>query len=159
MVSLAINEDGLILGHQEYQRNVADVKALDPLLKVVQANTGVIPKEISADRGFSRALAEEERWSRRLGIKRLAIPRRGKQPHPARRASWFRRAMRRRVAIEPVIGHLKQDHRMNRCRYKGGVGDTINVIWASLAWNTKKLVFLSWLKEEKRILRALQMAA
>jgi IS5 family transposase len=159
VVSLAINEDGLILGHQEYQGNVADVKTLDPLLQVVQGNTGVIPPEISADRGFSRALAQEERWSRRLGIKRLAIPRKGKQRHPHRRASWFRRAMRRRVAIEPVIGHLKQDHRMNRCRYKGWVGDTINVVWASLAWNTKKLVSLSWLKEEKRAQKALLMAA
>jgi hypothetical protein len=44
---------------------------------------------------------------------------------------------------------------MNRCRYRGGVGDTINVVLASLAWNTKKLVFLSWLKEEKRAQRAL----
>jgi IS5 family transposase len=158
VVSLAINEDGLILGHQEYQCNVADVKTLDPLLKVVQANTGVIPPEISADRGFSRALETEERWSRRLGIKRLAIPRKGKQRHPHWRASWFRRALRRRVAIEPVIGHLKQDHRMNRCRYKGWVGDTVNVVWASVAWNTKKLVFLSWLKEEKRAQRALLMA-
>ena len=150
VVSLALNEDGLVLGHQEYQTNVADVKTLDPLLAAVQANTGVIPQEISADRGFSRPGLKEQRWCRRLGVKRLAIPRKGKQPHPDRRASWFRRAIRRRAAIEPVIGHLKQDHRMNRCRYKGRVGDTANVAWASLAWNTKKLVFLSWLKEEKR---------
>jgi len=134
---------------------VADVKTLDPLLKVVEANTGVIPPEVSADRGFSRALETEARWSRRLGIKRLAIPRKGKKRHPEHRASWLRRALRRRVATEPVIGHLKQDHRMNRCRYRGGVGDTINVVLASLAWNTKKLVFLSWLKEEKRAQRAL----
>ena len=154
VVSLAFNEDGLILGHQEYQTNMADVKTLDPLLKAVQVNTGVIPQQISADRGFSRSLAKEQRWCRRLGVKRLAIPRRGKQRHPHRLASWFRRAVRRRAAIEPVIGHLKQDHRMNRCRYKGGVGDTANVLWASLAWNTKKVVFLSWLKEEKQALKA-----
>lgn len=159
VVSLALNEDGLILGHQEYQRNVADVKTLDPLLKVVQVNTGVIPREISADRGFSRSWPKERRWCRRLGVKRLAIPRKGKRPHPDRRASWFRRAMRRRVAVEPVIGHLKQDHRMNRCRYKGWIGDTVNVGWASLAWNTKKLVFLSWLKEEKRGPKTLFRAA
>jgi IS5 family transposase len=159
IVSLALNEDGLILGHQEYQRNVADVKTLDPLLRAVQINTGVIPQEISADRGFSRSLSKERRWCRRLGVKRLAIPRKGKRPHPDRRAPWFRRAIRRRVAVEPVIGHLKQDHRMNRCRYKGWVGDTANVAWASLAWNTKKLVFLSWLKEEKRGPQTLLRAA
>ncbi len=159
VVSLALNEDGLILAHQEYQRNVADVKTLDPLLRAVQVNTGVIPQEISADRGFSRPWSKEQRWCRRLGVTRLAVPRKGKQPHPHRRASWFRKAMRRRVGIEPVIGHLKQDHRMNRCRYKGCAGDTANVVWASLAWNTKKLVFLSWLKEEKRGLKTLLCAA
>ena len=159
VVSLALNEDGLVLGHQEYQRNVADVKTLDPLLTAVQINTGVIPQEISADRGFSRPGSKEEGWCRRLGVKRLAIPRKGKQPHPDRQASWFRRAIRRRVAVEPVIGHLKQDHRMNRCRYKGWVGDMANVTWASLAWNTKKLVFLSWLKEEKRGPKTLLCAA
>jgi len=155
VVSLALNENGLILGHQEYQTNVADVKTLDPLLAAVQANTGLIPQEISADRGFSRPWLKEQRWCRRLGVTRLAVPRKGKHPHPDRRASWFRKAIRRRVAIEPVIGHLKQDHRMNRCRYKGRVGDTGNVVWASLAWNIKKLVFLSWLKEEKRGRKAL----
>ena len=159
VVSLGINEDGIILGHQEYQSNVADVKTLDPLLKVVEANTGVIPPEVSADRGFSRALEVEKSWSLRLGIKRLAIPRKGKSRHPDHRAFWFRRALRRRIGIEPVIGHLKKDHRMNRCQYKGWVGDTINVVLASLAWNTKKLVFLSWLKEEKQAQRALLRAA
>jgi len=154
IVSLALNEDGLILGHQEYQTNVADVKTLDPLLQAVQVNTGVIPQQISADRGFSRSWAKEQRWCRRLGVKRLAVPRRGKQRHPHRLTSWFQRAVRRRAAIEPVIGHLKHDHRMNRCRYKGCVGDTANVLWASLAWNTKKVVFLSWLKEEKQALKA-----
>ena len=159
VVSLAFNEDGLVLGHQEYQMNVADVKTLDPLLRAVQINTGVIPQEISADRGFSRPWSKEQKWCRHLGVKRLAIPQKGKQPHPDRWASWFRRAIRRRVAIEPVIGHLKQDHRMNRCRYKGWVGDMANVTWASLAWNTKKLVFLSWLKEEKRGPKTLLCAA
>jgi hypothetical protein len=40
---------------------MADVKTLDPLLKAVQVNTGVIPQQISADRGFSRSLAKEQR--------------------------------------------------------------------------------------------------
>ena len=158
VVALAINEDGMILAHDEYQRNVVDGKTLDPLLKGVQGNTGEFPQEVSADRGFSRAFSKEERWRRRLGLKRVAIPRRGKQLHPYGRVSWFRRALRRRVKIEPVIGHLKNDHRMNRCRYKGTVGDTANMVWASLAWNTKKVVFLSWLKQEKQVLKELRWA-
>jgi IS5 family transposase len=158
VVSLAMNEDGLIVAHEEYQRNIADVKTLNPLLQGMQTNTGKSPLEISADRGFSRSFRKEESWRQRLGLKRVAIPRRGKQLHPHHRDSWFRRALRRRVKIEPVIGHLKNDHRMNRCRYKGAIGDTANVVWASLAWNTKKIVFLSWLKEGKQARRELKLA-
>jgi hypothetical protein len=38
----------------------------------------------------------------------------------------IRREMRRRAAIEPVIGHLKDDHRMRRNHLKGRHGDRIN---------------------------------
>lgn len=42
--------------------------------------------------------------------------------------------------MEAVIGHLKSDHRMDRCRYKGFDGDKMNVSLAVMAWNTKKWV-------------------
>jgi hypothetical protein len=45
---------------------------------------------------------------------------------------------RRRAAIEPLIGHLKTDHRMGRSFYKGISGDQINVLLACSAWNLKK---------------------
>ena len=156
VVALAKNEDGLILAHQEYQRNVADVRTLAPMLQRVQENTGEFPSELSGDRGFSQSLQKEERFRKRWGVKRMAIPRKGKSPHPHSKASWFQRARKRRVKMEPVIGHLKNDHRMNRCRYQGVVGDTANVVWATLAWNVKKIIHLHRLKEEKQILRAVQ---
>jgi len=37
-----------------------------------------------------------------------------------------KRIMRRRSAVEPEIGNLKQDHRMRRCHLKGSTGDAIN---------------------------------
>jgi hypothetical protein len=76
-------------------------------------------------------------------------PEKGEDAHPDSGETWFRKALRKRTAIEPVIGHLKNDHRMNRCRYKGIQGDTANVTWAALAWNTKKIVQLAAEKEEK----------
>ena len=44
----------------------------------------------------------------------------------------------RRVAIEPLIGHLKQDYRLARCYLKGQVGDQINLLLAATAWNLNK---------------------
>jgi len=155
LVSLAKNDDGLILSHQEYQRNMADVKTLGRVIAGIKRNTGQCPDDITADRGFDQSLTKQENCRRRWGAKRMAIPKKGKLPHPDSKEPWFRRALKQRVKIEPIIGHLKCDHRMNRCRYKGKVGDTVNVIWATLAWNTKKITQLVRVKAERLTRRSL----
>jgi hypothetical protein len=43
--------------------------------------------------------------------------------------------MRRRAAVEPVIGHLKDDHRMGRNYLKGRDGDRINAVLAAAGYN------------------------
>jgi IS5 family transposase len=48
--------------------------------------------------------------------------------------------MKRRAAVEPSIGHLKQDHRMDCCRLKGKVGDQINAILSAAGMNFRKLM-------------------
>jgi len=49
-----------------------------------------------------------------------------------------REKFRRRAAIEPVIGHLKSDHRMARNYLKGFSGDETNLLLAASAFNLKK---------------------
>lgn len=39
--------------------------------------------------------------------------------------------MRRRAAIEPVVGHLEDDHRKGRTHLKGREGNRINVVLAA----------------------------
>jgi transposase, IS5 family len=46
--------------------------------------------------------------------------------------------LKRRSAIEPVIGHTKHDHRMNRNYLLGKIGDRINALLSGSAWNLKK---------------------
>ena len=159
IVSLAKNDDGLILSHREYQHNVADVKTLGQVIGTIRKNVGQAPQEITADRGFDQSLKKQENCRRRWGVKQLAIPKKGKTPHPNSDKAWFKNALKQRVKIEPVIGHLKSDHRMNRCRYKGAKGDTVNVVWATLAWNTKKVTHLHRQKEEKQAQREMKRAA
>lgn len=50
--------------------------------------------------------------------------------------------MKRRAAIEPGIGHLKREHRMDRNRLKGREGDRINAILSAAGMNMAKL--LKW---------------
>ena len=159
IVALSKNDDGLILSHVEYQHNVADVKTLGQVITGIRRNTGKPPRDVTADRGFDQSLKKQENCRRRWGVQRVAIPKKGKTPHPRSKESWFRKALRQRVKIEPVIGHLKCDHRMNRCRYRGAAGDTVNVVLATLAWNTKKVVHLHRQKEEKQALREMKRTA
>ena len=47
--------------------------------------------------------------------------------------------LRRRQAVEPVIGHMKSDHRMARNYLQGWEGDRINATLAAAAFNFAKL--------------------
>jgi transposase, IS5 family len=62
----------------------------------------------------------------------------------------IRREMRRRAAVEPVIGHMKAEHRMSRDFLKGRDGDRCNAVLAAAGYNFS--LILIW---RKRLLRAL----
>ena len=49
---------------------------------------------------------------------------------------WFKR----RSAIEPVIGHMKNENRMDRNYLKGTDGDKMNAILAACGFNLRKLL-------------------
>ncbi len=51
-----------------------------------------------------------------------------------------RRQLRRRQAIEPIIGHLKADHRMDRCHLKGERGDRLHAVLCAAGFNIKWLL-------------------
>ena len=47
--------------------------------------------------------------------------------------------MKRRAAIEPCIGHVNGEHRMDRNRLKGTEGDQLNAILSAAGMNFRKL--------------------
>lgn len=52
--------------------------------------------------------------------------------------------MKRRAAVEPTIGHLKSEHRLERNQLRGTVGDSINAILSAAAMNFGKLLGFLW---------------
>lgn len=50
----------------------------------------------------------------------------------------LKNGFKRRVDIEPQIGHVKENHRLNRNFYKGIKGNIINVMLAAAPMNFKK---------------------
>jgi IS5 family transposase len=59
-------------------------------------------------------------------------------------APQIKREFKRRAAIEPVIGHLKEHHRMRRNYLAHASGDAINAVLATAGYNFRRL--LAWLR-------------
>ena len=56
----------------------------------------------------------------------------------------IKRQMKRRSAVEPVIGHLKSEHRMGCNHLAHRAGDAINAVLAAVGYNFRLL--LNWLR-------------
>lgn len=51
-----------------------------------------------------------------------------------------KRWLKRRTAVEPAIGHLKSDHRMDRCWLQGSLGDALHTIACAAGYNLRWLL-------------------
>ena len=91
--------------------NPFDGHTLGPVVAELEQLTGVETRRIHVDRGYR---GHNHRHKFRVWI--TGQVRRVTRP--------IRREMKRRAAVEPVIGHLKAEHRMNRNYLKGRAGDT-----------------------------------
>jgi transposase, IS5 family len=56
----------------------------------------------------------------------------------------MKREFKRRAAVEPVIGHLKDDHRMGRNYLAHASGDAVNAVLAAAGYNFRRLI--QWLR-------------
>ena len=56
----------------------------------------------------------------------------------------IKRQLRRRSAIEAVIGHLKNDGHLGRCFLKGRHGDAANIVLSAVGYNLR--LILAWLR-------------
>ena len=110
--------------------NSFDGHTLGPVVTELEQVTGVETRRIHVDKGY-RGHNHQEKF--RVWItgqaRRVTAP--------------IRREMKRRAAVEPVIGHLKAEHRMGRNYLKGRNGDRINAVLAAAGYNFSLL--LRWL--------------
>ena len=119
----------IIVGAKSFA-NEYDGHTLQGLLAQVEAMRGNEPEAAFCDRGF--------RGRKRVGKTTIQLPEvpSGKATDYEKRKA--RHNFGRRSAIEPVIGHLKNDFRLARNYLKGAIGDSINLLMAAAAFNCKK---------------------
>ena len=64
----------------------------------------------------------------------------------------IKRELRRRSAIEAVIGHMKAEGHLDRCYLKGAAGDAANAILSAVGYNLR--LVLAWLRILLRLILA-----
>ena len=69
----------------------------------------------------------------------------------------IKRQLRRRSAIEPIIGHLKAEGHLGRCYVKGRAGDPANVVLSAVGHNFHRI--LAWLRDFWRLILTALIAA
>jgi len=134
----ATNKSNFIIGAMALHGKPYDGHTLERVLTQIETLTGVKPREVQVDLGY-----------RGHGIKdddiEIILARRKRGITPAKR-----KRMRRRNAIEPIIGHCKNDRKIGpRNWLKGKLGDKINAISMAIGFNMRKIlrkIFL-WLLE------------
>jgi IS5 family transposase len=129
-------ENGIVSGYEVQEGNPADSGAWLPALKNHQSCFGKMPEMATADRGYFSAHNESE--AKKLGVKKVALPARGRlsaKRMVLQKERWFRRALRWRAGCEATISNLKHSFSMRRATYKGERGFQRHVGWSVITKN------------------------
>ena len=132
----------IITAIKSFEGNPHDSKTIEPLLDQIESNFKHTPKEVIYDRGG--------KGIKQIGHTKISTP----DYKPLKRDTEYqrrskRKKFRRRAAIEPVIGHLKTDFRMNQNYLWGKNSPQVNAFLAATGWNLKKM--MKQLKKEAGI--------
>lgn len=117
-----------ILGAMALPGNPYDGDTLTKMLELAEDTSGVSPRHAYCDLGY--------RGHSYKGDCDVQIVNRFRKRKPRTVLKWWRR----RSAIEPVIGHVKSDHYMERNMLGGELGDKINAVMSAVGFNLVKLM-------------------
>lgn len=123
----------IITAIKSFDGNPHDGKTIEPLLDQMVSTINYIPEEIIYDRGG--------KGQKQIKNTKISTP----DYRPLKRDTEYQRRtkrskFRRRAAIEPVIGHLKTDFRLNQNYLWGEESSQVNAFLAATGWNLKKMM-------------------
>jgi IS5 family transposase len=139
----------LIVGARSFTGNPYDGHTLNEQVEqasILMQATGFKPETVYVDLGY-RGVDKDNPG--------IDIKHRGKFKSMT---DQEKKSLKRRQAIEPIIGHLKTDHRMNRCHLKGSQGDSLHAVLCAAGFNIRWLLRMIIKKGIGLFLRLLQAA-
>jgi IS5 family transposase len=126
-VSVAVTaKEGLVVGMRSMPGNPYDGHTVDSQLEQVEILTDVKPKIALVDRGYRGVEA--------AGGTRLLVS------HTRRLPRALKKLLKRRQAIEPVIGHMKTDGLLDRNWLKGALGDAMHALLCGAGHNLRMIL-------------------
>lgn len=130
--SIAVtHKSGLMVGARTFPGNPYDGHVLNQQLEqttILLEDTGKSPQQVIVDLGY-RGVDQDNPT--------VEIIHRGKYKSLTKQQ---RRWLKRRQAVEPAIGHLKSDNRMDRCWLKGQLGDALHAVLCATGYNLRWLM-------------------
>ena len=130
--SIAVtHKSGLMVGARTFPGNPYDGHILSAQLEqtnILLEDVGRSPKEVVVDLGFRGVDRDNPQ---------VEIIHRGKYKSLTKQQ---RRWLKRRQAVEPAIGRLKSDHRMDRCWLQGQLGDALHAVLCATGYNLRWLL-------------------
>ena len=112
--------------------NPYDGHTLATVIPEIEAQIGVNLARIVADRGYRGHNAPpDHKFKVYISAQRRRV------------TETIKRELRRRSAVEPVMGHAKAEHRMGRNYLAGTHGDAANAVLAAAGYNFRRLI--EWL--------------
>ncbi|GJL60842.1 MAG: IS5 family transposase [Nitrospirales bacterium] len=124
------NKNGFVVGARSYPNNPYDGHTLEDQLQQVETLTAIKPIRCYVDRGY-----------RGHGIEHTEVYIAGQRRGVTKS---IYKELKRRNAIEPEIGHMKNDGHLGRNYLKGPDGDAMNVLLVASGHNLRKV--LAWLR-------------
>ena len=120
------HKEGLVVGMRSMPGNPYDGHTLPEAVEQVSILTDHVPKAVFVDKGYRGVdVAGVTIW--RSGQKRGVTP-------------AIKKAILRRSAIEPAIGHMKNDGRLRRNWLKGSLGDALHAVLCGAGHNLRMIL-------------------
>ena len=120
------HKEGLVVGMRSMPGNPYDGHTLPEAVEQVSILTDHLPKAVFVDKGYRGVdVAGVTIW--RSGQKRGVTP-------------AIKKAIYRRSAIEPAIGHMKNDGRLRRNWLKGSLGDALHAVLCGAGHNLRMIL-------------------
>ena len=133
-VSVAVtHRQGLLVGARSFTGNPYDGHILAAQMEqstILLQDLKVAPGQVVVDLGFRGKEVDQANPD-------LEIIHRGRIKTMTKQQ---RRWLKRRQAVEPAIGHLKSDNRMQRCWLQGAVGDALHALCCAVGYNLRWLM-------------------